>query len=57
MEIMELIYLFPDEFSGRNITYTGFVYNEPGHDGYQFLFRFDIIHCIADSGVYGFNEK
>lgn len=53
MEIMELIYLFPDEFSGRNITYTGFVYNEPGHDGYQFLFRFGIIHCIADSGVYG----
>ena len=32
MEIMELIYLYPDEFSGRNITYTGFVYNEPGHD-------------------------
>ena len=27
--------------------------NEPGHDGYQFLFRFGIIHCIADSGVYG----
>lgn len=53
MEIMELIYLYPDEFSGRNITYTGFVYNEPGHDGYQFLFRFGIIHCIADSGVYG----
>ena len=25
MEIMELIYLYPDEFSGRNITYTGFV--------------------------------
>ena len=53
MEIMELIYLFPDEFAGRNITYTGFVYNEPGHEGYQFLFRFGIIHCIADSGVYG----
>ena len=46
-------YKGPDEFSGRNITYTGFVYNEPGHDGYQFLFRFGIIHCIADSGVYG----
>ena len=53
MEIMELIYLYPEEFMNRQITYTGFVYNEPGHTGYQFLFRFGIIHCIADSGVYG----
>lgn len=53
MEVMELIYLFPEEFSQRDIQYTGFVYNEPGHDNYQFLFRFGIIHCIADSGVYG----
>lgn len=53
MEVMELIYLYPDEFMGREITYTGFVYNEPSHEGYQFLFRFGIIHCIADSGVYG----
>lgn len=53
MEVMELIYLYPDEFVDRDIQYTGFVYNEPGHDNYQFLFRFGIIHCIADSGVYG----
>lgn len=53
MEVMELIYLYPDAFTGKQITYTGFVYNEPGHEGYQFLFRFGIIHCIADSGVYG----
>ncbi|HEL0697543.1 TIGR03943 family putative permease subunit [Streptococcus equi] len=53
MEVMELIYLYPDEFVDRTIQYTGFVYNEPGHDSYQFLFRFGIIHCIADSGVYG----
>lgn len=53
MEVMELIYLYPDHFLDREITYTGFVYNEPGHEGYQFLFRFGIIHCIADSGVYG----
>ena len=53
MEVMELIYVYPDAFTGREITYTGFVYNEPGHEGYQFLFRFGIIHCIADSGVYG----
>ncbi|VTS17461.1 membrane protein [Streptococcus pseudoporcinus] len=53
MEVMELIYLYPDEFTNRDIQYTGFVYNEPGHDNSQFLFRFGIIHCIADSGVYG----
>ncbi|WP_159564285.1 TIGR03943 family putative permease subunit [Streptococcus halichoeri] len=53
MEIMELIYLYPEEFSNRDIRYTGFVFNEPDHEGYQFLFRFGIIHCIADSGVYG----
>lgn len=53
MELMELIYLYPDRFTNREITYTGFVYNEPHHNGYQFLFRFGIIHCIADSGVYG----
>lgn len=53
MEVMELIYLYPEHFLDRDITYTGFVYNEPGHEGYQFLFRFGIIHCIADSGVYG----
>lgn len=53
MEVMELIYVFPDKFLGRQISYTGFVYNEPSHEGYQFLFRFGIIHCIADSGVYG----
>ncbi|MEX2805148.1 TIGR03943 family protein [Streptococcus sp. H31] len=53
MEVMELIYLYPDEFMNREIQYTGFVYNEPKHQGYQFLFRFGIIHCIADSGVYG----
>lgn len=53
MEVMELIYLFPDAFQQRDIEYVGFVYNDPKHKGYQFLFRFGIIHCIADSGVYG----
>lgn len=53
MEVMELIYLYPDVFAGKQVTYTGFVYNEPNHKGYQYLFRFGIIHCIADSGVYG----
>lgn len=53
MQVMELIYLYPGVFSGKQITYSGFVYGEPGHKGYQYLFRFGIIHCIADSGVYG----
>ncbi|WP_165211470.1 TIGR03943 family putative permease subunit [Streptococcus tangpeifui] len=53
MEVMELIYLYPDRFVGKTITYTGFVYNDPKQKDHQFLFRFGIIHCIADSGVYG----
>ncbi|MGT2771525.1 TIGR03943 family putative permease subunit [Streptococcus marimammalium] len=57
MEVMELIYLFPDEFIGREINFLGFVYNDPKTENYQFLFRFGIIHCIADSGVYGLLTK
>ena len=53
MEVMELIYLYPNDFVGKKVTYTGFVYNDPQTEGYQFIFRFGIIHCIADSGVYG----
>ena len=53
MEVMELIYLYPDRFVGKTITYTGFVYNDANQKDHQFLFRFGIIHCIADSGVYG----
>ncbi|KXT76886.1 TIGR03943 family putative permease subunit [Streptococcus sp. DD12] len=53
MEIMELIYQFPQEFIGKTVTYTGFIYNDPKVKNYQFAFRFGIIHCIADSGVYG----
>lgn len=57
MEVMELIYLYPEVFLDKTITFTGFVYKEPQHEGYQFLFRFGIIHCIADSGVYGLLTK
>ncbi|URZ87223.1 TIGR03943 family putative permease subunit [Floricoccus penangensis] len=54
MEAMELIYNFPSEFIGKKVSFTGFIYNN-SLDGqkYQFLFRFGIIHCIADSGVFG----
>lgn len=57
MEVMELIYKYPSDFIGKDITYTGFVYNDPTKSNEQFLFRFGIIHCIADSGVYGLLTK
>lgn len=53
MEVMEVIYSYPDQFIGKNIEMMGFVYNDPDDPQKQFLFRFGIIHCIADSGVYG----
>lgn len=53
MEVMEAIYDYPNEFVGKNIEMVGFVYNDPDNANQQFLFRFGIIHCIADSGVYG----
>ncbi|MFC3928686.1 TIGR03943 family putative permease subunit [Streptococcus caprae] len=57
MEIMELIYLYPSEFVGRDIEYVGFVYNDPVDNADFFAFRFGVIHCIADSGVYGLMIK
>lgn len=53
MAVMEVIYDYPEEFVGKTIELTGFVYNDPDNPSQQFLFRFGIIHCIADSGVYG----
>ena len=53
MEVMEAIYDYPTEFSGKTVEMVGFVYNDPDNAHQQFIFRFGIIHCIADSGVYG----
>jgi putative membrane protein len=53
MEVMEAIYDYPTEFSGKTVEMVGFVYNDPDNVHQQFIFRFGIIHCIADSGVYG----
>jgi putative membrane protein len=51
---LEVIYNFPGEFTGKTITMKGFSYNGPHLDSNQvFLFRFGVIHCIADSGVFG----
>jgi putative membrane protein len=52
LEVMELIYNYPSEFTGRKIHYEGFIFNAPKNQG-NFLFRFGIIHCVADSGVFG----
>lgn len=54
LEVMELIYNYPSEFIGKKISYEGFVYKTPdGEKEDSFLFRFGIIHCVADSGVFG----
>ncbi|HFC9382825.1 TPA: TIGR03943 family protein [Enterococcus faecium] len=54
LEVMELIYNYPSEFIGKKISYEGFVYKTPdGEKEDNFLFRFGIIHCVSDSGVFG----
>lgn len=54
LEIMELIYNYPSEFLGKKISYDGFIYQADAEGKKDtFLFRFGIIHCVADSGVFG----
>jgi putative membrane protein len=54
---MESIYYKPGLFLDKEIQFLGFTYNS--EDGSKsksnqlFLLRFGIIHCIADSGVFG----
>lgn len=52
---METIYNFPGEFLGKELEFKGFAYNDPEtiNKNQLFIFRFGIIHCIADSGVFG----
>jgi putative membrane protein len=51
---METIYNFPGEFMGKTIEFEGFAFKgENIHQRQWFILRFGIIHCIADSGVYG----
>ncbi|WEG73033.1 TIGR03943 family putative permease subunit [Vagococcus intermedius] len=52
LKVMELIYNYPQKFVGKKIEFKGFVYNDPTKETF-FLFRFGILHCVADSGVYG----
>lgn len=54
LELMEIIYNYPSEFIGKEISFEGFVYHSTKENQQDvFLFRFGIIHCIADSGVFG----
>ncbi|EOH99609.1 membrane protein [Enterococcus haemoperoxidus ATCC BAA-382] len=54
LEVMELIYNYPSEFIGKTISYKGFVFNSKQKEQLDtFVFRFGIIHCVADSGVFG----
>ncbi|PLT31153.1 TIGR03943 family putative permease subunit [Peribacillus deserti] len=54
LQVMELIYHSPGLFMGKHIQFQGFSYkNEFVQHNQLFLFRFGIIHCLADSGVYG----
>lgn len=53
---METIYNFPGEFLGKEAEFMGFAYNDPDNTiqkNQLFVFRFGVIHCIADSGVFG----
>jgi putative membrane protein len=51
---MEVLYDNPGIFLDKKVTYKGFVYREKTLNNNQaFIFRFGIIHCVADSGVYG----
>lgn len=51
---METIYNSPGEFVDKTLSFQGFIFRDDslGKDQY-FLFRFGIIHCVADSGVFG----
>ncbi|NRD78318.1 TIGR03943 family protein [Bacillus sp. BRMEA1] len=56
MNAMETIYNFPGEFEGREISFKGFVFNDPQstvNKSQILVLRFGVIHCIADAGVFG----
>ncbi|CAH2713615.1 Putative two-component membrane permease complex subunit SMU_746c [Neobacillus rhizosphaerae] len=52
---METIYNFPGDFLDKDFEFKGFVFNdaETIDKNQLFVFRFGVIHCIADSGVFG----
>ncbi len=51
---LEIIYSYPGNFVNKSVSMDGFVYHGDSLKKNQlFLFRFGIIHCIADAGVFG----
>lgn len=51
----DTISLYLEEFRGKPIEMTGFVYKEDGMEPNQLVVsRFIITHCVADAGVLGF---
>ncbi|MFB6466326.1 TIGR03943 family protein [Cytobacillus sp. Hz8] len=51
---METIYRYPGDFLGKTVEFDGFAFNGENVDKRQvFILRFGIIHCVADSGVFG----
>lgn len=54
LRALEAIYNYPGNFENKQISMMGFVYHGDALEKNQlFLFRFGIIHCIADAGVFG----
>ncbi|MFD2618451.1 TIGR03943 family putative permease subunit [Terrilactibacillus laevilacticus] len=54
LRALETIYNYPGNFSNKQVSIEGFVYHGDSLKKNQlFLFRFGIIHCIADAGVFG----
>jgi putative membrane protein len=54
LKVMETVYQFPGQFSDKEIEFVGFVYRDKTTNSQQlFVLRFGIIHCVADSGVFG----
>lgn len=55
LSVSELIYQYPNAFVDKEVRFKGFVFH-PSHadENSFFVFRFGILHCIADAGVFGF---
>ena len=54
LRALEVIYAYPGNFTNTKVSMEGFAYHGDALKKNQlFLFRFGIIHCIADAGVFG----
>lgn len=54
IEMMDLIYSYPQVFQNKKITMSGFAYKDANEQNHHlFCFRFGIVHCVADAGIFG----